>query len=144
MASILPVAFKKGCCSWSFWLDHWPLSIAAVSWALSSEAVRAGEGVVHELDVGVGGWPYWAIGLLSPMSYTYPRLGITVTSNYSDLSLRRGVPGTAAEPPEKVRAQEWGGKDIHTSPEDKTLLPLTITQLLLRQCLEGGGTWGRG
>ena len=78
------------------------------------------------------------------MPYTYPRLGITVTSNYSDLSLRRGGPGTAEEPPEKVGAQEWGGMDIHTAPEDKTLLPLTITQLLLRLCLEGGGTWGRG
>ena len=80
----------------------------------------------------------------SVMSYTYPRLGIAVTSNYSDISLRTVGPGTATEPPEKVGAQEWGGKDIYTSPADRTLLPLTITQLLLRQCLEGGGTWGRG
>lgn len=36
-----------------------------------------------------------------------------------------------------------GGRNTYTSPEDKTLSPpLTITPLLPRQCLRGGGTWG--
>lgn len=40
-----------------------------------------------------GGRPCWAIGLLSSFSHSYSRLGITVPSNYSDLSRAEGELG---------------------------------------------------
>lgn len=82
-----------------------------------------------------GGKPCWAIDSCHLFQHTYPRLGITVTRSNLPLSAQSRSRDSSRVSGGSLGPWNGGRRNVQTSPEDKTVLPLTITPLLLRQCL---------